>query len=340
MLQLKNRTPYAAERAILLDKDGGEIWVVCVKATFDIKNGRPILAEKQEPVCLADEYHGEPGRSSMKYENELVFNKPGTDIVLNGHAYAPGGRPLKELTVSLKLDRMQKTIRVYGDRVWSGSVIGLSISDPKPFTKMPIVYERAFGGRDLNDQNPKNHGAEDWNPVGVGFGMSKDFLKGKPLPNCEDPKDEIQSWKSRTRPAGFGLICKHWMPRRQYAGTCDQRWMEERLPLYPEDFDFRFFLGAHPDLIAVPHLRGGEQVELQHLTPEGRLAFSLPKITLGFQTLLAEKWVHHRATLGSVIIEPDQPRVMLIWQSSIRCHRRKFELEETRIFEKRELSWN
>ena len=202
------------------------------------------------------------------------------------------------------------------------------------------MYERAFGGTDLSNDDPKEQGAETRNPIGAGFGLSKSFLMDKSLPNLEDPKDQIRTWKDRPKPAGFGLICKHWMPRRKYSGTCDQKWLEERLPLVPLDFDWRFVMGASPDLIGTPHLRGGEPVELCNLTPDGLLVFLLPKVTLGFQTRLAGKWIDHRANLGSVIIEPDTTRVMLVWQTSIPCHRKKFDLEKTRIFEKAKTEWH
>jgi hypothetical protein len=338
MLQLNNKTPYQAESTIQLDIDGSEIWIVDVKATFEIKNGKPVLADEQQPVCLSDEYFGKPGESSMKYENELVFKKPGTDIVINGHAYAPNGKPVTNLEVCARVGPIQKTILVYGDRIWSNSIRGLSISSPKPFLKMPLIYERAFGGTDLSDDNPKKHGAEHRNPIGTGFGMSTKFLQGKLLPNIEDTKDRVTSWKSRPKPAGYGYICKHWEPRRQYAGTYDQKWVEERLPLYPFDFDFRFFLGAHPDMVATPHLKGDEHVELKYLTPEGYLAFNLPRIALAFRTRLSGERVEHRAKLGNIVIEPDVPRVMMTWQTMLPCHRKKFELEETEISEKQYIS--
>lgn len=340
MLQLDNQTPYQAERALLADVDGSEIWVVAVKATFDIRDGKVALAEEQEPVCLADEYFGEPGISSMKYENELAFKKPGTDVILNGHAYAPGGQAVEKLDVAFRVGPVRKQVRVYGDRTWKNALIGFSLSSAEPFVRMPLVYERAFGGTDLSDPDPKKQGAEERNPIGAGFALTKAALIGTPVPNLEDPKAEIKSWKDRPRPSGFGLVAKHWLPRRQYAGTYDQQWMKERLPLYPLDFDYRFFLGAPEDQVAVPHLRGGEPVELTNLTPEGFLSFALPRVFLGFETRLGGEWVPHKALLGTVFLEPDVPRVLIVWQSLLPCHRQKFDLKMTRITEKEVVSWN
>ena len=49
------------------------------------------------------EYHGEPGKSSIKYENDLVLTKTTTDILVVGHAWAPGGRPVTEWTVGFRV---------------------------------------------------------------------------------------------------------------------------------------------------------------------------------------------------------------------------------------------
>ena len=146
---------------------------------------------------------------------------------------------------------------------------------------------------------------------------------------------QIPARQNRPAPVGTGFIGKHWEPRRRYAGTCDQNYVDTRLPLYPLDFDTRFFLGASRDLVCTPHLRGGEPVEIRGMTPSGHLAFTLPRVVLGFQTRLNGAWVDHRATLGSVVIEPGVPRVMLTWHTALPCHRQTFGLERTRIYEKR-----
>ena len=36
MWQIDNRTPFAAERGWVRDRDGAEVWLVAVKCTFDI----------------------------------------------------------------------------------------------------------------------------------------------------------------------------------------------------------------------------------------------------------------------------------------------------------------
>src|SRR5438045_9584654 len=97
MWAIKNHTPYAATGMWGRDKDGVHEWIVAIKGTFDIKrDGRLALADEQPVPLLLPEYHGEAGESSLRYEADLVGMKPTTDILLNGTAYAPGGRPAHE----------------------------------------------------------------------------------------------------------------------------------------------------------------------------------------------------------------------------------------------------
>ena len=71
------------------------MWLVAVKCTFTIaSDGSTEIADNQPPVLRTPEYHGEPGRSNIKYEADLVLTKTTTDVIVVGHAYAPGARPV------------------------------------------------------------------------------------------------------------------------------------------------------------------------------------------------------------------------------------------------------
>jgi hypothetical protein len=336
MWQVDNRTPFAAERGWVRDRDGAEVWLVAVRATFDIKSdGSTEVAKEQPPVLRVPEYHGEPGKSSIKYEADLVLTKHTTDIIVVGHAHAPHGRAVTELDVGFRVGPVQKILRVFGDRKW-----GLSgLSNPEPFVKMPLVYERAFGGVDTKSGRPE----QDWdwrNPVGCGFAVKKDHLEGVPVPNVESADRLIRSWDDRPAPAGFGAIGSHWQPRVSFAGTYDDQWMKNRQPLLPEDFDDRFFQCAPADQQAPQFLIGGEPVALLNLSPEGTLRFALPKLFLGFDTRFYDggREIHKVRKLHTVILEPDFPRVSLVWHSALPCHLKGDKLERTIVTLKTNLS--
>lgn len=333
MWQLDNRTPFAAERGWVRDRNGAEIWLVAVKCTFDIKpDGSTVVSGEQPPVLRVPEYHGEPGKSSIKYEADLVLTKTTTDVSVVGHAYAPPRQLATELDVGFRVGPVRKLLKVFGDREWRHA----GRSGPQPFSKMPLVYERAFGGSDPLSKQPDR----DWewrNPVGTGFAVSRDHATGLALPNVEYPDALIRSWSDRPRPAGFGPIGCHWQPRAGFAGTYGDKWMKERQPLLPEDFDYRFFQTVPSDQQAPAFLRGGEETVLRRMTPSGDLSFLLPKVFLGFDTRFYDgsRELHRDRKLHSVVLEPDYPRVSLVWHSALPCHFRVQKLDRTIVTLKR-----
>ncbi|MGZ8942694.1 MAG: DUF2169 family type VI secretion system accessory protein [Methylobacter sp.] len=335
MWQVDNRTPFAAERGWVRDRDGAEIWLVAVKATFDIKSDSSTeISKEQPPVLRVPEYFSDPGKSSIKYEADLILTKKTTDVLVVGHAYAPGGEPVTELDVGFRVGPVQKMLRVLGDRRWET----FGASSPQLFIKMPIVYERAFGGVDPKSENPER----DWewrNPVGTGFVVSGDHADGIILPNIEYPNELMRSKNDRPPPAGFGPISTHWQPRVSYVGTYDDNWMKTRQPLMPDDFDERFFQCAPFDQQAPSFLRGGEPCVFYRLTPEGDLRFFLPKLYFGFETRFYDgsREYHKNKSLHTVILEPDFPRVSLVWHTILPCHFKTHKLERTLVTLKTEL---
>lgn len=326
MWLVENRTPFAVERGWVRDRSGAEIWLVAVKATFDIgPDGTTTVAKEQPPVLRVAQHHADPATSSVKYDADLVLTKSTTDITVVGHAHAPGGRAVTEIDVGFRVGPVQKVLRVFGDRQWGA----LGPGAPAPFTKMPLVYERAFGGVDAQ-ADP----AHDWdwrNPVGRGFAVSRAHLDAAAMPNLEWPDRLIRAWDDRPPPAGFGPIGSHWQPRVSHAGTYDERWLKTRQPLLPDDFDDRFFQCAPVDQQAPQFLRGGEPAALFNLTPAGRLAFALPRLHLGFDTRFFDgsREIHKVRKLHSVILEPDFPRLSLVWHSPLPCHFKVQKLERT-----------
>ena len=332
MWALDNRTPFAAERTWARDRDGAEIWVVAVRATFALGDqGEVVLAEEQQKVCLAPVHMGQPGVSSLRYDMDLVRRKTGTDIVLHATAHAPGASPAESVDVHWRVGAVEKRLRVVGDRTWRAAVFGLSPSRPQRFTTMPIRYERALGGllheRDDAPRDP-------FNPAGVG----RLAVEGTPVPNCEYPNQPVRSPTSRAAVAGFGPIPCEWQPRTRLAGTYDDAWRKNRQPLVPLDFSDEYFRCAPLDQRAECFLRGGEEVVLRNLTPSGEYRFTLPRITLGFTTFINTGRTHHPGQLHTVIIEPDEKRLIMVWQTALPCHHTVYTLKETIVFEKERLA--
>jgi hypothetical protein len=336
MWDLWNRTPYRADRTIAIDKQGRRHWVVVVKGTFTIQlDGSTSLSAEQQAPTLAPVHRGDPATSSLLYDSDMVLDKPGTDIILNATAHAPHRRATTEVNVGLRLGPIHKVLTVQGDRTYERTITGLvAPSPPRPFLTLPIIYERAYGGYDATSPDPNKQKLFDANPVGVGVAAHTSSLLGKTAANVEYPGASPGSRGA----AGFGAICSHWSPRRGHAGTYDAHWVEHRKPLLPDDFDDRFFMCAPFDQRIQPHLRVAEPLELVNLTPGGALRVTLPKVYLAFTTEFAaytgRSPMEHRAKLHSLIIEPDQARVMLVWHTRLSCGNAVDDIDGTHIVEK------
>ena len=86
---------------------------------------------------------------------DLVHTKPTTDVLLHGHAHVPQGKPATQVDVSLAVGTIKKTLRIVGDRHWTVRFLGVGMSDPEPFVKMPITYERRFRGHGYEVRQPE-----------------------------------------------------------------------------------------------------------------------------------------------------------------------------------------
>jgi hypothetical protein len=339
MWLLNNSTPFAAERTWVRDQDGAEVWLVAVKGTFIIQpDGKQVLDPKQEEVLRIPIFRGEPESSSLLYECDLLHTKSRTDVLVEGHAYGPKGKPVTCMDVRLKVANIDKRLRVYGDRQWDYGLTDINLSDPEPFTKLPITYERAFGGTDVKSPDHKDHGWVASNPVGKGFASKKEHIVGQQAPNIEDPSAPYTNWQEG-RPVGFGPIARHWSQRLKLAGTYDDVWEETRKPLLPSDFNGLFYQCAPEDQQVQDFLSGGELVELWNMTVDGYLSFKLPRVVLGFSTYFYDGTrTDHSADLHTVIIQPDKRRFLMVWHSKLPCHHKVNKLKLTNIVLKKRVN--
>ena len=118
-MQIHNRTPFKVLALPGYDKEGYEVITCIIKGTFHFQESRmPEPASEDEccPITMGDEYWGAPGESPMKYESDLAIFKPGTDVILLGHAYNYGGRKFHNQTVSLSVGRVSKRASVESDQ--------------------------------------------------------------------------------------------------------------------------------------------------------------------------------------------------------------------------------
>jgi hypothetical protein len=316
---VENRTPFPFEPLHLLDEQNRPVLTLVVKGTFDIApDGGCVRAAEQVAVNLDGQpWEEDPAECSYRYEPEVAFTKPATDVVLNGHAWAPRNG-ISEMVVSLKVGPLTKHVQVVGDRAWFKSLGQVGASKPLPFEKIPLRWERAFGGWDRSHVDPNRHVCDARNPVGRGMRPTKTFEEGLRLPNLEDPQQPLKKLGESVAPAGFGFVSPNWQPRAALAGTYDQKWQKERAPLLPRDFDRRHLNAASPGLVAPGYLRGHEQVVAAGVVPQGTLRFNLPGLPPPqVKVVFRGKATSVPTNLDTVIIEPDERRVLLLWRGCL-----------------------
>ncbi len=324
MLQLLNDTPFEATMAVLPDRAGIDTLYVVVKATVTLQP-TIALAPEQLPPVMADEYYGDPANSSLKAVSELHIGKPGTDVLITGHARAP--RPITEMAVVVSVAERQTSLRVLGDRVWRGDGTATA---PEPFTEMPLVWERAYGGRySLGDREL----AEERNPVGRGFLGERDpsELEGSAAPNLLDPKAPLERLGEEAVPACFAPIAGAWLPRRAFAGTYDQAWQRKRAPYLPDDFDPCFLQCAAGELRFDRFLQGTEPVRITGMTLEGPTEFAVPTVRPQIRVVVAKSPARPRAELETLWIEPDKNRASFTWRAHLGVDRKALRVEKVTI---------
>ncbi len=199
MWAITNDTPLSANRTWVRDRDGSEVWLVAAKATFLIReDGSLKLAPNQEPVCLTPVYFDEPGGSSLRYDIDLVHRKPGTDIFVHGYACAPASARVTSIRVGFRVGDVAKELIAFGDRVWQSSRGRVTMSEPEPFDRTPVVWERAFGRRGTSEI-----------PLGPAFSAAWNSRLGR---SC--PTSKIQQHSSAA-----GMIVHHRPALVRLTGT-------------------------------------------------------------------------------------------------------------------------
>jgi hypothetical protein len=330
-MELLNGTRMKAAYTMGVKPSGQESLVVVVKGTFLIPanpGAVPELAAVQLDPVMADEFTGEPGFSAPRFESDFAAFKPRCDVLLDGIAHAPAGKPLPRVQVGLRVGSLMKSFEVVGDRFWKKDFLGVAATHPLPFTRMPISYDRAFGGSDRSHADPRRHAALTSNPVGRGFHVNPEAVDGKPLPNTEEAGRPVTSPEGDYRPMSFGPVGRGWQPRLRHAGTYDQNWIDHVFPFLPADFDERHYQSA-PDDQQIEYPRGGEEVVLMNLTPAGRAAFVLPAVGLPvtFYRRNGEESTGP-AVVDTISIEPEAGRFSLVWRASLPLKKNMLEVAQ------------
>ena len=201
-MQTKNTTPFLFGTKVTSLQPPQPQMTAIVKATFRLRPGDPLIAVEdlmeQGPLradTFGDGDDDRVGEDGVYASDFADFKLRGSEVLVKGTCHTPGGRPLAECPVRVSVGAWSKTLVVVGRRVWTEKLIGNAVSEPQPFTAMPLDYAHAFGG--------PGYAA---NPSGKGLGTPE-------LPNVEQAAARARSKGDRPEPAGFGPINPVWPQR-------------------------------------------------------------------------------------------------------------------------------
>lgn len=330
---LSKRTSAAVELVPYFEATGAPVVIVMIKERFAVDGRQRVERLGDAEIRLVDEpwEPDEPETSSTRLPSDLCLRKPSTDVLVIGHAVAPGGARVGTLDVLVRVGSLEKMLRVHGTRVWYIGATGLALSKPEPFQSVPLRWELAFGGSDFSD--PKRPLEEPRNPVGRGIARGTRDLLNQPAPQIEDPREPIADTR-RPTPVGTAPLGRHWEPRRRYVGTYDDSWMKDRMPLPPHDFDDRFNQVAPVDLIAPAYLRGGELVQLHNLNAFGSLQFPLPRLQFFVGARVDDQLSEHRPVMDTVVFLPNERKLEMTWRAVVPLPKQRARVRFVQVHEK------
>jgi hypothetical protein len=329
MFVSQNSSDFLAESYVSTDKLGKKSLVVVIRATFDVLADGTAIPGVQTPYVFADTFFDGDETTSVQFESDFAPIKPRPEVLLNANAVASSDKPVEELLVSLFGPGLEKHAVVTGKRYWMNAVLGIESTPPVPFFSLPLAWHLAFGGADTSHQDPRKHRCELRNPVGTGFHVNakSDSLEGLALPCIEHPRYRIYDWRDTPEPVGFSSVSRFAKPRIGFAGTYDQKWMDEVLPFLPQDFDDRYFQSAPVDQ-QLDSLQEGAEFMCLNMSADGRFFVRLPALNIAVAFLFDDRRQRIVVPPDTLIIEPHTRRIILLGRASVNLPRKFTRLRE------------
>jgi uncharacterized protein YjbI with pentapeptide repeats len=300
-VKVVNRTGYAFVPLMGRVHFPAHTATLVVKAAFRLVPGGECVPVDEQPGIEGDVLSKAKVPECL-YDADMAPFKPHADVLFTGNCYAPGGTPVTTCPVLFRVGSWAKALACIGNRKWHKGMLLSKMGEIEPFTSVAVSWANAFGGPDFAD-----------NPAGKGH---RDGV----LPNVEIPGHLIKGVGDKPTPAGFGPVHRTWRPRTRKGGTYDKKWLKDRFPAFPADFDWSHFNAAPQDQQLSGFLRGDEDIELkslhaQHSTlisslPGRRVRILLREGKEGEQPNVREVPMN----LDTLAVDGDKGEVTLLWR--------------------------
>jgi hypothetical protein len=346
-MEFTNTTPVPAKLLVAAPPGtASRIGIIVAKATFNFDQLGQIEIDTQAPLPLLDKDQETP--LGILPSDSAARRGPRFEVILLGNAYPPR-RPASTTKVSLAVGQERRELMVFGDRFWTGSPPNrCAVTNPASFDKMPLVYERAFGGTvpvnidqdtlvDIREPiNPRGKGF-DAGPQASGLCHSLRAPKGFPvlprapraLPNIEDPRNLISRWEDKPDPAGWGATpmdtaIAHFrfvrsesakvMEAQKKGGYTAEKYKAEAAAQGKDDPD-RWLYRAHPDWI-IQRPVAGAIVAMENLLPEVRqIQFALPQLRIVADYTLSGRAGKRDLMPQLLVLLPEEKRFCLVYRA-------------------------
>lgn len=324
-VELVNHTPLAAkiyagkilESHVLFGQ-------VVAKATFSIEDTGVVL-ETQSPLPIISNEPQTP--LGLLPRDDLPRNDDRFEVFLLGKAYAPEGRPVPSMNVSLSVGGETRELRVSGDRNWHRVGDTWTIGEPEPFEEMDLVYERTFGGgvevevdRDsfIDVCDPINRHGKGFDvtgyiePLARHLGCPAGYPRyeyARALPNIESPNALITVSSDTPAPAGWGPVPYGVTILPDDSAKISA---EEQVKSVVGNALYR----AHPSWIIAPPARGA-LVKMVGLRPTpGAWAFRLPQLEVVADYTLGHRGGSLPLTAQALLLLPEERRFTLLYRAA------------------------
>ncbi|MCB9681138.1 MAG: DUF2169 domain-containing protein [Alphaproteobacteria bacterium] len=324
-MELVHGTPLAARVTVaMIDGSAWRRGVLTAKATFRVDDVGAVVLDADDPIPVLDE--DTPGPSGVLPADRVPRDDDALDVVVLGWAH---GRGHTACDVTASVGAHTRRLRVTGDRVWLGDGRDARIGPAEPFDRMPLTWDRAFGGSASCwlDAHAPHVLADPVNPHGRGFdaaSQARDLGRalrapaGYPrlddpvrrLPNLEDPGAPVRQPEDVPAPVCWATV-PPTVPLRALALA--EQAQTRGTPPAPAEVGRALALRGHP-CWELPAQAPGTAVSLTGMTAQGWWGFCLPDLRLEADYVLGDRRGTRALTPQGLVLLPEEGRFTLTWR--------------------------
>lgn len=320
-----NNTPLPAALIRSSHDDDEMLALILVCATYRFGPAGLELAEEQKPLQLAPD---------PDYPNDVHFMKDCVSVCASGYVHAPEGEA-KRAVAALSVGDARSEVVAFGPRVWGESILAgtLTPTSPRPFTRVPMLWDNAYGGAvwqpamtiEVEGQDcivPERDEGYMLNMAGTGFYRDPEAALHQPLPQLEHPDQLIKRWDDRPEPVCFApYLLRGGL--RAASLVRDQKVDFDRLGRVASRS------APRTTFLDIP---AGTRIGVEGMRPEKEiLAFEVPSSPVAIAVMVGALERRVTPRLDAVDIDAEAGTVRLVYRSGFRYPLVAFDIRRARV---------